>query len=54
MAHPVYKSSNRVSVYLSMDSEVQTKDIVKNIFDSGKICFIPKYINWFSKLSGIS
>ncbi|KAE9526848.1 hypothetical protein AGLY_013496 [Aphis glycines] len=43
ISHPVYKSSNRVSIYLSMDSEVQTHSIVKNIFLSGKICFIPKY-----------
>lgn len=27
-----------------MDSEVQTNEIVKNIFDSGKICFIPKCV----------
>ncbi|XP_026812537.1 5-formyltetrahydrofolate cyclo-ligase [Rhopalosiphum maidis] len=43
LSHPAYKRSNRVSIYLSMDSEVQTYSIVKNIFDSGKICFIPKY-----------
>jgi len=40
---PIYASSNRVAVYLSMDSEVQTINIVKNIFASGKTCFIPKY-----------
>jgi len=33
-----------------MDSEVQTKDIVSNIFDSGKMCYIPKYANEFFKL----
>lgn len=43
LTHPVYISSNRVSIYLSMDSEVQTKYAVENIFDSGKLCFIPKY-----------
>ncbi|XP_025203962.1 5-formyltetrahydrofolate cyclo-ligase [Melanaphis sacchari] len=43
LSHSVYKKSNRVSIYLSMDSEVQTYSIVKDIFISGKICFIPKY-----------
>jgi len=43
LTHPAYISSDRVSVYLSMDCEVQTKDAVKNIFNCGKICFIPKY-----------
>ncbi|KAL4121509.1 hypothetical protein QTP88_014007 [Uroleucon formosanum] len=43
LSHPVYSRSNRVSIYLSMDSEVQTNSIVENIFHSGKICFIPKY-----------
>lgn len=41
--HPVYLHSKRVSVYLSMDSEVQTKDIVNDIFESEKTCYIPKY-----------
>lgn len=45
MNHPVYLSSKRVSVYLSMDSEVQTKDIVNDIFESGKMCYIPKYMD---------
>lgn len=44
MNHPVYLGSKRVSVYLSMDSEVQTKDIVNDIFESGKMCYIPKYM----------
>lgn len=49
LSHPVYTKSNRVSIYLSMDSEVQTNNIVKNIFDSEKICFIPKCVNTFLK-----
>ncbi|XP_015367696.1 PREDICTED: 5-formyltetrahydrofolate cyclo-ligase [Diuraphis noxia] len=43
LSHPVYTRSNRVSIYLSMDSEVQTNNIVENIFHSKKTCFIPKY-----------
>ncbi|XP_050521914.1 5-formyltetrahydrofolate cyclo-ligase [Daktulosphaira vitifoliae] len=41
--NPLYKNSKRISVYLSMNSEVQTIDIIKNIFVSAKSCFIPKY-----------
>lgn len=49
LSHPVYTRSNRVSIYLSMDSEVQTNSIVENIFHSEKICFIPKCVNTFFK-----
>jgi len=39
-----YKSSKRISVYLSMPSEVQTEGILKDIFQTKKECFIPCYI----------
>lgn len=39
----VYKQSTKVSVYLSMPSEVATTDLVKNILSQGKKCFIPLY-----------
>lgn len=39
-----YKSSKRISVYLSMPSEVQTEGILKDIFETKKECFIPRYI----------
>ncbi|CAH3023326.1 unnamed protein product [Porites evermanni] len=39
-----YKSSKRISVYLSMPSEVQTEGILKDIFKTKKDCFIPRYI----------
>ncbi|XP_068670364.1 5-formyltetrahydrofolate cyclo-ligase-like isoform X1 [Montipora foliosa] len=39
-----YKSSRRISVYLSMPSEVQTEGILKDIFLRKKDCFIPRYI----------
>ncbi|XP_031555154.1 5-formyltetrahydrofolate cyclo-ligase-like [Actinia tenebrosa] len=39
-----YKSSSRISVYLSMPSEVNTDLILKDIFDSKRKCFIPRYV----------
>lgn len=39
-----YKSSKRISVYLSMPSEVQTEGILKDIFKTKRDCFIPRYI----------
>lgn len=38
-----YRSSRRISIFLSMSHEVDTYEILKNIFDSGKECFVPKY-----------
>ncbi|XP_044177560.1 5-formyltetrahydrofolate cyclo-ligase-like isoform X3 [Acropora millepora] len=39
-----YKLSRRISVYLSMPSEVQTEGILKDIFQTKKDCFVPCYI----------
>ncbi|KAK3706543.1 hypothetical protein QZH41_013028 [Actinostola sp. cb2023] len=39
-----YKSSKRISVYLSMPSEVNTDMILKDIFDSKRKCYIPRYV----------
>lgn len=38
-----YLKSQRISVYLSRDIEIDTQAILVNIFNSGKECFIPKY-----------
>lgn len=40
---PVYQKSSRISVYLNMDDEIRTHKIVEHIFQTGKICFIPRY-----------
>jgi len=42
-SHDVYKRSKRVSVFLNMDDEVQTLDILKDLFEKQKIVFIPRY-----------
>lgn len=40
---PEYQKSSRISVYLNMDDEIRTHPIVEHIFQSGKMCFIPRY-----------
>ncbi|XP_059570583.1 5-formyltetrahydrofolate cyclo-ligase isoform X1 [Alligator mississippiensis] len=43
IGHPKYKESQRIAVFLSMQDEIQTEDIIKDIFKQGKECFIPQY-----------
>nr|XP_032606149.2 5-formyltetrahydrofolate cyclo-ligase isoform X3 [Taeniopygia guttata] len=41
--HPKYQESKRIAIFLSMPDEVQTEEIIKDIFKQGKECFIPRY-----------
>uniref|UniRef100_A0ACB8E6F7 Uncharacterized protein n=1 Tax=Sphaerodactylus townsendi TaxID=933632 RepID=A0ACB8E6F7_9SAUR len=41
--HSKYRASHRIAVFLSMPDEVQTAEIIKDIFQQGKECFIPQY-----------
>ncbi|XP_044202801.1 5,10-methenyltetrahydrofolate synthetase (5-formyltetrahydrofolate cyclo-ligase) isoform X1 [Thunnus albacares] len=41
--HPKYVSCKRIAVFLSMDDEVRTEEIIKDVFKGGKSCFIPRY-----------
>ncbi|XP_056135007.1 5,10-methenyltetrahydrofolate synthetase (5-formyltetrahydrofolate cyclo-ligase) [Lampris incognitus] len=41
--HPKYAGCERIAVFLSMDDEVSTEEIIKDVFKQGKTCFIPKY-----------
>ncbi|XP_070618174.1 5-formyltetrahydrofolate cyclo-ligase [Erythrolamprus reginae] len=43
MSHPRYLASQRIAVFLSMPDEVQTNEIIRDIFQKGKGCFIPWY-----------
>ncbi|XP_048649780.1 5-formyltetrahydrofolate cyclo-ligase isoform X2 [Marmota marmota marmota] len=43
MAHSQYQNSKRISIFLSMQDEIETEEIIKDIFQQGKICFIPRY-----------
>ncbi|XP_043533572.1 5,10-methenyltetrahydrofolate synthetase (5-formyltetrahydrofolate cyclo-ligase) isoform X1 [Chiloscyllium plagiosum] len=43
IAHPKYKNCQRIAVFLSMSDEIQTEDIIKDVFQCGKECFIPRY-----------
>ncbi|KAG7468111.1 hypothetical protein MATL_G00139390 [Megalops atlanticus] len=44
LKHPKYESSRRIAVFLSMNDEVRTEEIIEDIFRRGKECFIPKYL----------
>ncbi|EEB12353.1 5-formyltetrahydrofolate cyclo-ligase, putative [Pediculus humanus corporis] len=37
-----FKKSKVVSIYLSMHNEIQTEDILEEIFKQEKKCFIPR------------
>ncbi len=39
----LYKESQKISLYLSMPSEVDTHGILEDVFKAGKQCFIPLY-----------
>ncbi|XP_050299664.1 5-formyltetrahydrofolate cyclo-ligase-like [Anthonomus grandis grandis] len=39
---PVFQNSKRVSVYLSIEGEIDTEAIVRHIFEQKKECFIPR------------
>ncbi|XP_013882859.1 5-formyltetrahydrofolate cyclo-ligase [Austrofundulus limnaeus] len=41
--HPKYVSSQRIAVFLSMEDEVCTQEIIEDVFRCGKSCFIPRY-----------
>lgn len=41
--HPKYVSCKRIAVFLSMEDEVRTGEIIKDVFKKGKSCFIPRY-----------
>nr|CAH7719944.1 unnamed protein product [Callosobruchus chinensis] len=38
-----YRNAKTVSVFLSMDTEIDTEPIVRRIFEDGKQCFVPRY-----------
>ncbi|XP_068954774.1 5-formyltetrahydrofolate cyclo-ligase isoform X2 [Petaurus breviceps papuanus] len=43
IAHCKYQESQRISIFLSMQDEIETEEIIQDIFQSGKTCFIPRY-----------
>uniref|UniRef100_A0A5F9DS89 5-formyltetrahydrofolate cyclo-ligase n=1 Tax=Oryctolagus cuniculus TaxID=9986 RepID=A0A5F9DS89_RABIT len=43
IAHRQYQKSQRISIFLSMPDEIETEEIIKDIFQQGKVCFIPRY-----------
>lgn len=43
IAHSQYQKCKRISIFLSMPDEIETEEIIKDIFQRGKTCFIPRY-----------
>ncbi|GAB5572094.1 5-formyltetrahydrofolate cyclo-ligase isoform X1 [Prionailurus iriomotensis] len=43
IAHSQYQKSKRISIFLSMQDEVETGEIIRDIFRQGKTCFVPRY-----------
>lgn len=43
LSHDCYKSSNRISIFISTDMEVSTEPMIRQILRDGKECFIPHY-----------
>ncbi|XP_025916426.1 5-formyltetrahydrofolate cyclo-ligase isoform X1 [Apteryx rowi] len=43
IVHSKYQESQRIAIFLSMPDEIQTEEIIKDIFKQGKECFIPRY-----------
>ncbi|XP_030046336.1 5-formyltetrahydrofolate cyclo-ligase [Microcaecilia unicolor] len=42
--HSKYLQAERIAVFLSMQKEeVHTEEIIRDIFQHGKVCFIPRY-----------
>ena len=50
LALPQYQQSQRVSIYLNMPDEIQTGDIVADLLQAGKQCFIPRYESSSSRM----
>ncbi|KAK9717372.1 5-formyltetrahydrofolate cyclo-ligase family [Popillia japonica] len=42
-ALPAFRNSNRISVYLSTENEINTENIVREIFALNKKCYVPRY-----------
>ena len=40
--HPKFQASKGVAVFLSLPDEIDTKDIIENVFAAGKKCYIPR------------
>ncbi|KAA0203798.1 hypothetical protein HAZT_HAZT000561 [Hyalella azteca] len=38
-----YQRAERLALFLSMDDEIDTREILYNALETGKICFIPRY-----------
>ena len=44
--HEIYQRSKRLSIFLSMNDEIQTEPILKNALEAGKACYIPRLVRF--------
>ena len=47
LAHPLYKDSDRLALYLNMSNEVGTEGILRHALQHGKTCYIPRWVLLF-------
>ncbi|KAI9593821.1 5-formyltetrahydrofolate cyclo-ligase [Syncephalis fuscata] len=40
---PVYQTSQRISIFISMQGEIETRSIIENILSTGRSCYIPRW-----------
>lgn len=43
LQHPKYLSSHSISIYIHMNTEISTRDIIQHAFHTNKHVFIPRY-----------
>jgi len=43
LCHPKYLASNSISIYVHMNTEISTRDIIQHAFQTNKHVFIPRY-----------
>ncbi|CAG0919611.1 unnamed protein product [Notodromas monacha] len=45
LSHPEYQRASRISVYISMPGEISTDELIRNILETGKKCYVPRFRN---------
>ncbi|KAL4704285.1 hypothetical protein ACJJTC_016303 [Scirpophaga incertulas] len=48
--HPYYKSSKRISLFMSTDQEIDTAPIIEHIRSRGAVAFVPQYAGGVMKM----
>ena len=43
LSHPTYLAAKSISIYVNMNTEISTREIIKHAFQTNKHVFIPRY-----------